>query len=120
MTPIRLALSAFAACAGLLLLLGLALGQTHPQSDMELHDRFYKTWMMPDQPTASCCNDQDCYPVEAQFRDGAWYARQRETGQFVRVPDAKIERNRDNPDGRSHVCMSPTGTVFCFSLGGGT
>jgi hypothetical protein len=23
------------------------------------------------------------------------------------VPPQKIERNRDNPDGRNHVCMPP-------------
>jgi hypothetical protein len=39
------------------------------------------------------------------------------------VPPQKIERNRDNPDGRNHVCMPPpshsqAGSVFCFSLGG--
>ena len=38
----------------------------------------------------------------------------------------RLERNRDNPDGRSHLCAPPPGssyaddTVFCFSLGGGT
>jgi hypothetical protein len=40
------------------------------------------------------------------------------------VPAAKVERNRDNPDGRSHLCAPPPtatafspDTVFCFSLG---
>lgn len=37
-----------------------------------------------------------------------------------------IERNRDNPDGRSHLCAPPprayrpSDTVYCFALGGAT
>jgi hypothetical protein len=29
-----------------------------------LHEKFYSTWYMPDQPTKSCCNNADCYPTE--------------------------------------------------------
>jgi hypothetical protein len=36
-----------------------------------------------------------------------------------------VERNRDNPDGRNHLCapppaLSPLDSVYCFALGGAT
>jgi hypothetical protein len=98
----------------------------HPAQDMPIHEKFYATWFMPDQPHKSCCNKADCYPTEAKFEDGHWLARRREDGKFITVPASKVERNRDNPDGRNHVCMPPPtaksyppDTVFCFSLGNG-
>ena len=104
-----------------------SLAQQHPAFDMPLHEQFYSTWFMPDQPTKSCCNKADCYPTEILYRDGALYARRREDGKWLPVPLAKIERRRDNPDGRNHLCAPPPNTtggeeniVFCFSLGGGT
>ncbi len=42
------------------------------------------------------------------------------------IPAKKIERNRNNPDGRDHVCAPPANhtcygeEVYCFALGGGT
>jgi len=98
----------------------------HPPADVAIHEKFYSTWMMPDRPDLSCCTRQDCYPTEVRFRDGFWEAKRREDGVYIRVPWEKVERNRDNPDGRNHVCMpppnrSPRGKdVFCFALGGGT
>ncbi len=83
-------------------------------------DRFYSTWHMPDVPASSCCNQLDCYPTEAHMSNGHWVAKQRETGGWMRVPDKKIEYNRDNPDGQSHVCATPEGIVLCFIAGGGT
>lgn len=80
---------------------------------------FYEAWKRPDDPGISCCNKKDCYPTEARFRDGKWYARQRETGTFQPVPPDRIEVGRDNPDGRNHVCMSDYGHVWCFIVGAG-
>ncbi len=104
----------------------LARGQDHhhPARDVPIHEKFYSTWYMPDNPNKSCCNKQDCYPTEVKFQLGHWWARRREDGKFIPVPDTKIERHRDNPDGRNHVCMPPPGSynageVFCFSLGTG-
>jgi hypothetical protein len=97
----------------------------HPPQD-QLHEKFYSTWRMPDKPSASCCNDADCYPTEIKYVDGDIYAKRREDGQYIRVPPEKVERNRDNPDGRNHLCAPPPGafrpsdTVFCFALGGAT
>jgi hypothetical protein len=97
-----------------------------PGLETQLHEKFYSTWYMPDEPAKSCCNKADCYPTEVKFQNGQWHARRREDGAYVPVPWKKVEQNRDNPDGRNHVCMPPptatyypANTVFCFSLGGG-
>jgi hypothetical protein len=81
---------------------------------------------MPDNPSASCCNDADCYPTEIKLIDGKIYAKRREDGKYILVPPQKVERNRDNPDGRNHLCApppnvyNPMDTVYCFVLGGAT
>ena len=95
----------------------------HPVQDIPLHEKFYATRMRPDNPKVSCCNMMDCYPTEIKFTAGKLYARRREDGHWLPIPPEKIERNRDNPDGRNHICApSPTAsypenTVFCFTLG---
>lgn len=97
----------------------------HPE-DISLHEKFYSTWFMPDNPARSCCNKADCYPTEARFHKGHWQARRREDGKWLFIPERKIEQRRDNPDGRNHLCAPPPtamtyppDTVFCFSLGTG-
>ena len=98
----------------------------HPPQDQALHEKFYSTWHMPDHPSQSCCNMEDCYPTEIRSVGGQIYARRREDGKFILVPPQKVERNRDNPDGRNHLCApppsghEPADTVFCFALGGAT
>jgi hypothetical protein len=98
----------------------------HPPQDQPLHEKFYSTWRMPDNPSASCCNDADCYPAEIKYVDGNIYAKRREDGKYIPIPPEKVERNRDNPDGRNHLCAPPpnafhsSDTVFCFALGGAT
>jgi hypothetical protein len=64
--------------------------------------------------------------MEIRFREGFWEAKRREDGVYIRVPWKKVERNRDSPDGRNHVCMPPRNhqghlgmEVFCFALGRG-
>jgi hypothetical protein len=98
----------------------------HPKEDEELHHKFYATWMMPDNPKKSCCNKADCYPTEARFQDGQWFAQRREDGKFLRIPALKVEQTRDSPDGRNHLCAPPPYTgyhppdaVFCFKPGAG-
>lgn len=87
-------------------------------------DRFYSTWLQPNQGRPrfyGCCNRIDCYPVEAQFRGGHWWFKHRETGHWMIVPDGKVEHDqpdpRESPDGLTHVCASPLGTVYCFVVG---
>ena len=36
----------------------------HPPQDQAIHERFYSTWMMPDNRTVPCCNNQDCSPAD--------------------------------------------------------
>ncbi|WP_246208301.1 hypothetical protein [Bradyrhizobium rifense] len=97
----------------------------HPPQDELLHEKFYSSWHMPDNPVLSCCNSADCYPTEIRYVDGKIYARRREDGKYILIPVQKVERNRDNPDGRNHLCAPPPSaslvdTVYCFALGGAT
>jgi len=97
----------------------------HPAADMPLHEQFYSNWYMPDEPNKSCCNKADCYPTQVKFHDGQWWAMRREDGKYIPVPWKKVEINRNNPDGRNHLCAPPPSSyyapdaVFCFALGGG-
>ena len=98
----------------------------HPPQDQLLHERFYSTWRRPDNPSLSCCNNADCYPTEIKYVDGKIYAKRREDGKYILIPSQQVERNRDNPDGRNHLCAPPpnvsyrSDTVYCFALGGAT
>src|SRR5215211_1584143 len=100
--------------------------RTHPFSDLPAHEKFYSNWYMPDEPTRSCCNTADCYPTEVRMLGDIIYARRREDGKWLRIPPQKLEHNRDNPDGRNHLCAppptstDPPDTVYCFALGSGT
>ncbi|UPJ61636.1 hypothetical protein IVB24_13620 [Bradyrhizobium sp. 192] len=97
----------------------------YPLQDQLLRGKFYSSWCMPDNPVLSCCNNADCYPTEVRYVDGRVYARRREDGGYILIPFQKVERNRDNPDGRNHLCAPPPSaslvdTVYCFALGGAT
>src|ERR1700739_533 len=50
----------------------------HPPQDQFLHERFYSTRHMPDNPLAGCCNDADCYPTEIKCIDGSICAKRRD------------------------------------------
>lgn len=99
----------------------------HPPQDVELHDKFYSTWMRPDNRNISCCNKQDCYPAKARMTEfGTWQAQRREDGKWLNVPPQSVETERDNPDGQSHLCApSPDrealyrNGVICFIGGAG-
>jgi hypothetical protein len=39
--------------------------------------------------------------------DGNLYAKRREDGKYILIPPEKVEHNRDNPDGRNHLCTPP-------------
>jgi hypothetical protein len=94
----------------------------HPQKDAPIHERFYNTWMRPDDRTISCCDLQDCYPAEFKNEGGTWFFRRREDGEWMVIPASKFESERDNPDGRNHICARKTGEmwlVFCAILGHG-
>ena len=79
--------------------------------------------MQPDHPWASCCDMKDCGPAQAKFVGGKWFARWRETEDWTEIPSHKVERDRDMPDGRAHLCgyRATNGefVVYCFGAGAG-
>lgn len=84
--------------------------------------RFYSTWMIPDAPHVSCCNDEDCAPAASKFENGSWWARWSDEDPWLEVPANKVEQDRETPDGRSHLCARPYMggvAVLCFVRGGG-
>jgi len=98
----------------------------HRPQDLEIHHKFYNTWMMPSNRAVSCCHEQDCAPAEArQLSNGQWEARQLgDTGNFTPVPPDKVENDRDSPDGRNHLCGRRLGIgndfyVYCFIAAAG-
>ena len=108
----------------LILAVGPAIAQEghHPPRDQAIHERFYSTWMMPNNRNVSCCHNEDCSPAEARLENGNWIARKVGEGDWTYVPPWKIEYDRDSPDGRSHLCgrhFIRNGidelTVFCFN-----
>ena len=112
----------------LILAVGPAIAQEghHPSRDQAIHERFYSTWMMPQNRNVSCCHNEDCSPAEARLEDGNWIARKVGEVDWAYVPPEKIEYDRDSPDGRSHLCgrhFFRNGhdelTVFCFIPGAG-
>jgi hypothetical protein len=79
--------------------------------------RFYQTWMRPDNRAISCCHDKDCAPAQSKLVGGRWQARNSDGEPWIEVPDSRVERDRDSPDGRSHLCKAGTiGSVlvYCF------
>jgi hypothetical protein len=98
----------------------------HPPQDQALHEKFYSTWMMPDNRAVSCCHNEDCAPAQSKLINSDWYARKSDNEDWVLIPSRKIERDRDTPDGRSHLCGRRYGftggefSVFCFIAGSGS
>jgi hypothetical protein len=63
----------------------------------------------------SCCNGSDCRPTRAYLGDdGLWHALLDE--RWVPVPP-RVVLKQLAPDGRSHICASRSGLIYCF-LGG--
>jgi hypothetical protein len=96
----------------------------HHEGMPEAVDRFYSTWRQPaygNPRTMGCCDRTDCYPTQAKFQDGLWFAKHRETGRWIIIPPDKVEHDqidpRESPDGRTHLCANRYGTVYCFVVG---
>lgn len=90
-------------------------GHGHAQS----HD-WYQELKQPG-TGLSCCNgtingvEGDCRPTRSYLNDdGVWYAML--NGRWVPVPP-RVVLQRLAPDGRSHICASKNGMIYCF-LGG--
>ena len=85
----------------------------HGDGHAQHHD-WYRELRQPD-IGYGCCSDADCRPVRAWLHDdGQWRAVVE--GRPVRIPAARI-LDRSAPDGGSHLCLSPAGTVYCFIRG---
>lgn len=79
--------------------------------------RFYQSWQRPDNRAISCCHEKDCAPAQSKLVNGSWFARNSDTEEWLEIPPGRIERDRDSPDGRSHLCKAGvTGSVnvYCF------
>lgn len=90
------------------------------------HERwheYYKHWMQPG-TNISCCNARvdtfgvqsgDCEPTRAEIRNGYWYAWERLSGRWIKIPDDRIVRER-NPSGEeAHLCFNQyTKSILCF------
>ena len=67
---------------------------------------------------------KDCYPTATKFEHGRWFFRHRESGNWMMMPEGRLEHNqpdpRESPDGQSHVCADYMGRVICAVLGPGT
>ncbi len=73
----------------------------------------YESWMMPDAPNVSCCNNTDCRPTRAYLdHDGAWRAWNGH--KWLRIPPNKILPTDLKKDGRNHLCEKNE-AVYCFS-----
>lgn len=95
----------------------------HDHAALGAAGKFYQTWMMPNAPHVSCCHDDDCAASQARFINGTWEARWTDNDAWVHIPHEKIERVKDTPDGRAHLCgrRGPLGfNVFCFVVGSGS
>ena len=91
----------------------------HGQGHAENHD-WYQELKQPG-TGYSCCNgtmngiEGDCRPTRAYItEDGQWRALI--DGQWVLIPPRVVLKELA-PDGRSHICASRSGMIYCF-LGG--
>lgn len=91
--------------------------RAHDHSTMGATGKFYSTWMMPDAPHVSCCNQNDCAPALKARQDpmGIWHAQRESDGKWFMIPPEKVVTS---PDGRSHLCVL-NDRVLCFVAGSG-
>jgi hypothetical protein len=106
MTPRAVLIIASLAAGFLLALIG------HAKS----HD-IYMDWKTD--TGMSCCNDGDCYPTEAKFERGQWYALRREDQRWLAIPDKAVLKDGSTPDGKAHLCAPAPITeedmrIYCF------
>lgn len=116
-------LSPILIAAGLVLIILPAKSEEQPGHTHEgAVGKFYQSWMMPDNRSISCCHEQDCAPAQSRMVDGHWQARNSDDEEWADIPDRKIERDRDSPDGQSHLCKRATqwgAFIYCFLPGSG-
>ncbi len=108
-------------------------GHAHDHEHPEL-DAWYKSLMMPDNPTVPCCGEADAYWCDDYYaRDGKAYCKitdDREVprrphvdiGTEFEIPPEKLKWEQNgkptgNPSGHSVIFLSSTGHVYCFAQG---
>ena len=120
-------LTALSMAAALLLAQSVA-AQDHQHSPMGRHGQGHAEnhdwYQLLKQPGTgySCCNaltdknpNGDCRPTRAYLHDdGTWRAMV--DGRWIPVPPRVVLKDLA-PDGRSHICASKAGMIFCF-IGG--
>lgn len=94
---------------------------------------WYRSLMMPDQPTTPCCGEADAYWAdEVHVRNGRTYATVTDdrddaqmrrphvdSGTEIEIPNHKLKWDRGNPTGHGILFMSRAGYVYCFVQPGG-
>lgn len=91
----------------------------HGDGHAEGHD-WYRGLKQPGTGYSCCNGDQDgvegdCRPTRAFLGDdGIWRALV--DGKWVSVPPRVVLEQRA-PDGRSHICASRSGLIYCFLAG---
>lgn len=101
--------------------------EPHDHAALGSAGELYARWKMPNggrERTQSCCNLNDCYATAIKNVAGVWFARKRETGQWIPIPDSKLEELQIDevvsPDGQSHLCSPPhNNNVYCAMRGDG-
>lgn len=96
----------------------------------EFHDSHYRLWKQPG-TDKSCCSDQDCTPVHAEWHDGQWFALRKAEwftppdwlspgerlplarGEWTAIPEDKILRVPNPTVEGAHLCYR-NGAVVCF------
>jgi hypothetical protein len=99
-----------------------------------LVSKWYKSLMMPDNPTISCCGGADAYYADIFETDGDRYVavitdtrddaplgrHHVEPGTRIPVPTRKLKVDSGNPTGHGVIFLSSSDTVFCYVAPGGS
>lgn len=67
-----------------------ALAAPPPNADLTLAP-FYRSLTLPGQYNGYCCNNSDCRPVEAELRNGTWWALASKEVFGENAPDKYVE-----------------------------
>jgi hypothetical protein len=96
----------------------------------QFHDSHYRHWKQPG-TDKSCCADQDCAPVAAEWRGGQWFALRQAEGlvphdwmgleewlplersEWIAIPENTILRIPNPTVEGAHLCHR-NGAVICF------
>ena len=82
------------------------------------HDGKHDEWLHSlERPggEGKCCNLYDCRTTRARVTKDGWEA-QTQYGDWVKVPEDKIIRDRGNPTGQPVLCYLRSPGVLCFVM----